>query len=368
VGSQGTGELGIMTMIGPARMFMLPPDPFASESLVFQWALFSSGRARAVSRVGEMGVRIGDAGVRRARLDVAYRVRSAFAEAAYRRDAIRGYRAGWEAAEEMEKLTRARYEEGKIPEAFVFAAEAQTAKARRDLRVAEAEYESALAQLREALGGGLGEPFEIGEWQDAVLPDTLERALDLAYSLRPELLSIAYEREKAGSAAEAVRRSLLPEVRLFGVQTGATGRSMAPDSSYHVGVLLSVPLFDGLMRSAEARRADSEAAKAAAMLESERLAVEAEVRSAWAKWRAVEDVLAFAEAQFRAAEEAYRIAKLRFDVGKAVHAEVSVVLADLIAAQVSLADAHRYKRKAEAELIRAIGLEPEREKLSNTGG
>ncbi len=368
VGSDGTGTLGMMTMVNPGRMFMLPPDPFAAESLVFQWALFTSGKDRAIARVGDLGVRVGESALRRTRLDVSLRVRTAFAEAAYRRDAVNGYRAGLDAAEEMEKLTRARYEEGKVPEAFVFAAEAQTAKARRDLRVAEAEYEAALAKLREAVGGELAEPVELGEWQDATLPETLEKALELAVSLRPELQSYSFARKKAGAAADAVRRSQLPEVRLFGAQTGMTGRSMAPDTSYNLGVLLSIPLFDGSKRASEARQAEAEAAKATASYEAERLSVEAQVRSAWAKWRAVDDVLAFAEAQLRAAEEAYRIAKLRFDVGKAVHAEVSVVLADLVAAEVSVADAHRYKRMAEAELIRAIGLEPEREKPSNTGG
>lgn len=368
VGSEGRGDTGLMSMLEPSRMFMLPPEAFLAASLTFQWRLFTSGRDTAARDAGAQEIREAEQALALARVEVAHAVRIAFAEAAYRADAVHAHRANLSAAEEVEALTKARFEEGKVPEAFLFAAQAQTARARRDLRVAEADLEASLAELAAAVGGELREGTTLGDWYTEQLPESLESAVEEAYAHRPELLAERARADLQSAMAEMARRSGLPELSLFGTHLSFDGERAGSSSDSKIGLLLSMPLADGGLRRARAKEAAAGRLAAEARLSVARLEVAAQVRSAWARWRAVADVLRHAEAEFRAAEEAYRIARLRFDVGKAVHAEVQVVLADLIASRVALAEAHRFERSAEADLLRAIGRQPEKGEKKISGG
>jgi len=360
VGSVGRGDTGLMSMLQPSRMFMLPPDAFFAASLTFQWRIFTSGRDAAARGAGAAEVREAEHSLALARVEVAHGVRAAFAEAAYRVEAVSAYKAGLLAAEEMESLAKARFEEGKIPEAFLFAAQAQTARARRDLRMAEADLEAALAELAAAVGAELPEGALPGNWNAEQLPPTLEAALQEAHDGRPDLLAEQARVERQGAMAEMARRSGLPELSLFGTQNSFDGERVGASSDAKVGLLLSMPLADGGLRRAQAGEASAAGLAAHSRLAAARLDVGAQVRAAWARRRAVPDVLRHAEAELRAADEAYRIARLRFDVGRAVHAEVQVVLADLIAARVAVAEAHRFDRSAEADLLRVLGRPPEK--------
>jgi len=358
VGSEGRGDTGFMSMLEPSRMFMLPRDAFFAASLTFQWRIFTSARDAAARDVGGFEVREAEQALALARLQVAYRVRKAFAEAAYRTEAVAAYEAGLLAAEEMESLAKARFEEGKIPEAFLFAAQAQTARARRDLRIAEADLEASIAELGAAVGGGLRDGARPGDWRAQQLPDTLESALGEAYDRRPELLAERARARRQGAEAEMARRSALPELSVFGTQITFGSERGGSSSNATVGLLLTMPLADGGMRRARASEATAGGLAAESRLGAALLDVAVEVRAAWARRSAVPDVLRHAEAELQASEEAYRIARLRFDVGKAVHAEVQVVLADLIAARVAVAEARRFDRNAEADLLRALGRQP----------
>lgn len=355
VGSDGSGDTGLMSMLEPSRMFMLPPDAFVAAALTFQWRVFTSGRDAAAREAAALEVREAEQELALARINVAYAVRTAFADAAYRAEAVAAYEAGLAAAEEMEALAKARFEEGKIPEAFLYAAEAQTERARRDLRIAQADLEASLAELEAAIGAELPQGARLGDWGAEQLPEELETALQEAFRSRPELLFEQLRVGKRAAEAEMARRSALPELSLFGTYLAADGERSGSSSEPKIGLLLSMPLADGGVRRARAGEAQAGSQAAESRLAAVRLEVAAQVRAAWARRRAVPDVLRHAEAESRAAEEAYRIAKLRFNVGKAVHAEVQVVLADLIAARVAVADAHRFDRLAEASLLKAVG-------------
>jgi cobalt-zinc-cadmium efflux system outer membrane protein len=368
VGSEGRGDTGLMSMLEPSRMFMLPPDAFIAASLTFQWRVFTSGRDAAAREAAAFEVHQAELELARARIEVIHAVRTAFAEAAYRAEAVAAHEAGLVAAEEMEALAKARFEEGKIPEAFLFAAEAQTERARRDLRLAQADLEASVAQLEAAVGSELPQGVRPGAWRAQQLPEALETALQEAYTSRTEMLLEQARAGKHNAEAEMARRSALPELSLFGTYLAFEGDRLGSSTDSKIGLLLSMPLADGGLRRARAGEASAGGEAAESRLAAVRLDVAAQVRAAWARRQAVPDVLRHAEAELRAAEEAYRIARLRFDVGRAVHAEVQVVLADLIAARVAVADAHRFDRLAEADMLKAVGRQPETPNLNSSGG
>jgi cobalt-zinc-cadmium efflux system outer membrane protein len=130
---------------------------------------------------------------------------------------------------------------------------------------------------------------------------------------------------------------------------------------YKVGLVLSMPLADGGMRRAEADEMAAIADQAMQENQAVNVRVTSEVIAAWSRWAASPDVVRASEAQVAAAEEAYRIAKLRYQEGKAPQVEVEQVAAGLVDALAARAEANAFRRIAWANLMRAVGISPDQE-------
>jgi outer membrane protein len=349
----GNGSMVFPSTVEPINFAMLPPDGVAMGNLTLMWKVWTGGRDATARRLGDAKIRAAQEMLATVQQDVALAVRVAFAAYVYQVDALEAAKAELAAALEMERTTIELEKNGKAPRAFVLRATATVKAAEREVAMSEAAARMAKADLDEAAGFPVN--VAVSNAQAIEVPDDLASALQ-AGADRSELRFMLAMAESMGLEAEAVKRSLLPEVSLMamgGTAQTSRGESMT-DAKF--GLVFSVPLTDGGMRSSRAAVFRARAQELLAQAEEMRLTVRKEIESAWAEWTAGAPVTDSAQAGLAAATEAYEVERLRYENGRATVAELLDTLSALTRAKLDVIDAHRFSSIAGARIQRAIGL------------
>ena len=346
----GNGSMIFPSTVEPVNYAFLPPDGVAAGNLMLMWRVWSGGRDASARRMGNARVRAAEETLATVRQDVELAVRLAYAEFVYRSGAVEASKADATAALEMERITRELEANGKAPRAFVLRLSAAARKAEQEVAMAEAAAKMAKAELEEAAGG----PVEVADGQGAAqaAPRNLVEAL-AAGARRHELAFMVAMAESMGFEAESVRRSLLPEVSL--VAMGGTVQTSRGDSmtDSKFGLVVSIPLTDGGMRSSRASMLRSKEKEFMAQVEEMRLTVKKEIEAAWAEWSAASAVSAAAHAGHAAATEAYEVEKLRYENGRSTVSELLDSLAALARARLDVLESVRFQAQSAAKLARA---------------
>ncbi len=123
--------------------------------------------------------------------------------------------------------------------------------------------------------------------------------LDAAARQRPELAGARARILAAGHDVSAANAAFLPQVGLFGMADFFASRMNDMDrwEEYTVGVGVSLPLFDGGMRSAQVRRARAERARLTALEQDAALKVARDVAQAHERSAAARTNIATAVAE-----------------------------------------------------------------------
>jgi outer membrane protein TolC len=186
---------------------------------------------------------------------------------------------------------------------------------------------------------------------------TTEReALDRAYRGRSDLQAITLQAEAARQQVGAIRKEKLPTVGVMGDYgvSQRNGRSYLP--TYDLGIMLSVPIFDGLRR--EGRVAEQEAA--VRDLESRardlRIQVEADVRNAVLDLASSTEAVAAARERLSLAEQEVAQSRERFQAGVSGNADVITASQTLNLARTQLVDALTSYQASRVALARAEGV------------
>jgi len=355
-GAGGDGSMIFPSTVMPTNYSSLGSGERALANGTFMWRVFSFGRERTARGIqaAETGAATDD--VRREELDVALRVRLAFSDALLMRDRVAARQAAVESAVEVERVTRERFDAGKVPEAFLYRAQADTAAMRKDLAMSEAEARASEAMLREAIGLPQSDLARPGDWDTPFeAPAGLDKAIESAVKQRPELASLERSAQGFGLRASLAQKSLLPELSLMAMGDWMGARNMPGELASKVGLVLSFPLSDGGERRAVKAEASAMGAKMKAEYDMALLKVEAEVASAWFTWESVQAVLDAAKSELAASREAYRITLIRYQEGKAILSELTDARSQLVSAEVGAAESEAYRRQAWTRLARSVG-------------
>ena len=355
-GSLGHGEMIFASSTEPLSLTHMNADEQATLNGMLMWKVFSFGRDRVARAVANSETGASTQMLRLEETELAMRVRIAFSVALLRRDALAARKAAEESADEVLRTTKAALDAGKVPEAFLFRAQADESAMRRETAMAEADANVALAALKEAVGQEQGTGTVLGDWDVQLdAPKTQGDAVKQARDLRAELSNLKATQTAFSLRARLFGLSSLPEFSLTAMGDLMALSDMHPDSSYRLGFVLSFPLADGGERRSGRAEQQAMADKAAADLDAARLKVDSEVAQAWAMWQAAPKVRQAADDEAKSGEESYRVALLRYREGKAILAEVIDARAQLVAAKLAKAEAEDYTRRAWAMLQRAMG-------------
>ncbi|MGD0484079.1 MAG: TolC family protein, partial [Gemmatimonadales bacterium] len=238
-------------------------------------------------------------------------------------------------------------------------AEAQLAEARSDLIGARRDRDQARLALLRRLSLPLDAPVQLADRIDAPgIADSAppaDSAVVRALRERPDVRAAAEESGAARDRLSAVHAEVLPSVAIFGDE-GVTGLSWAHLlRTYEYGLKVSVPVFDGLRRSARAGEQEALVREAEARERDARQQAEAEVRGALLDVASGREQVVAARERLRLADQEYAEARERFRTGVSGNADVVQASSSLNRARTRLVDALANLQTARVALARAQG-------------
>ena len=355
-GATGSGSMIFPGTVDPINYELLSSGSTGVLNGTLMWTFFSSGRDRALADSNTFLIRQKEASLLSTSQSVVLAIRLAFADSLYKSEIVQAHIAARESAQEVLRISQARLEAGKIPEAFVLRAKADVAKADKDIALAQVDAEISEASLWEASGFDQQSSKELGAWDVPLMsPTSKQEALKFAELHRLELVMVQAAVKQAKALGRAVDKSKLPELTLMAMNDYAGSRGTAGSNTYKAGLTLSFPVGDGGRRNSEKQEWSAMVTKSEAELMGLRNKIEAEVASAWAEWFATSKVSAAAHAEVEASEEAYRVALIRYQEGKSILSELTDSRSQLTHARLSVAESSSYARKAWSKLSRAMG-------------
>jgi outer membrane protein TolC len=186
---------------------------------------------------------------------------------------------------------------------------------------------------------------------------TTEReALDAAYKNRNDLQSLTLQAEAARQQASAIQKERLPSVGAiadYGLSQ-RNGRSYLP--TYDLGVIVSLPIFDGFHREGRVEEQQSVARDLDNRARDLRAQVEADVRTAVLNLASSTEVVAAARERLTLADQEVAQARERFQAGVSGNADVITAALTLNSARTQLVDALTSYQTSRVALARAQGV------------
>ena len=262
------------------------------------------------------------------------------------------------------KATTDRYEIGDLTRTDVAQSQSRLALARGDLRSAEVGLVSSRERYVQVVGkppADLAPPPPLPG-----LPATPDDAVDFALANNPDLQAARQRSKAAAFDVRVAEAAKLPTVSvntigayqnflgtLGTVPGGVT--ALQQFTTAQAGVSLSVPLFQGGRPAAQTRQAQ---AREGAALESEiaaERAVIASVRSAFAQYRAANEIIAMNQTAVDAAALSLEGVKAENSVGNRTILNILDAEQELLRAQVQLVAARRNAYVAGFNLLSAMG-------------
>jgi outer membrane protein len=355
IAARGDGSMMFSPEAGGRGFESAPREGILAADAMLEWTVFSWGREASLRRVGTRTIEAARAEAEMTVLDVLHELRIEFAMGLRLQSVVEGLKTQVASAQELERITNARYDEGKVPQAYVFRAKADRLRAERQLAVAEADLLAALAGVAVCCGADIT-GGRLGEWDIPLdVPKTFDDALNFALEHSPDIAKLKSEAAVMGFREEAAKRSALPQLSLNAMGDFLSREVAGSSRGTNAAAVLTFPLYDGGLRKSEIAQARARRLDLEAQLQAKINEVRREVVTHWAQWIAAEKVVESALAEKEAGSEAYRIAKIRYEEGKSIQVEVSQALADLQASMIAEAEAWEYKRTAWTHLMRAIG-------------
>jgi outer membrane protein TolC len=256
--------------------------------------------------------------------------------------------------DERLRLTREMFDAGRVPRYYVLRDETERANAVQMDAMARSRAEQALIALKTTLGVDLASPITLADALGyAPEPVSVEEGVRQAAATHPEIASAARQREAAQADVRAAYGNYFPQVSVSYMYDGMWAKnrnesSMSADG-YSVGVVVTLPLFDGFQRENAVKTAKAKLDRA---VEGEGLArqqIAKEVNQAALMLRAAETGVEASRTGLAQAEEEFRVMKERFESGRGIQLEI-------LDAQVSLTRARFNAVAALAEYNTAFAM------------
>ncbi|RME66375.1 MAG: TolC family protein, partial [Nitrospirae bacterium] len=253
---------------------------------------------------------------------------------------------------------RAMYENGLVTKNDLLQAEVSLAEAEQERINAENLLRIKRAALNVILKSPPDEEITLVEAPSPMDIDiSLEEAYKRATEARPELIALRHRIEALKLQKSAVKRQFLPKLYLAGGYEYQQNQYMVHEGNWSLVAGLKVELFSGGLRIAQINELDS--AVREAEIEEQRLReeIKLQVKSAYLSLHSARHKLTVSEKAVAQAEENYRLHRLRYKEGVGTSTDVTDALVMLKAQKTNYYRALYDAKRAEAELLYAIGAD-----------
>ncbi|MFN8611900.1 MAG: TolC family protein [Vulcanimicrobiota bacterium] len=227
------------------------------------------------------------------------------------------------ARQELLQKVQERFQLGRVARYVVLRAEAEQSTARQSVNSSRSRYLQREAELKAQIGLSCESRFQYPEQTDIPKPPlTLVDSLSAARQQRPDLVATRVAIEEGDQRLLASLAEFSPRLALVAQAESMSSTAMGWKPGASVGLTLSFPLFDGGQRAAQVRAAELDLDLRKNALEQLELQVEREVTVAHAGLCEALENAELSEVEVAKASEEWRIAKLRFEMGRALYLEM----------------------------------------------
>jgi outer membrane protein TolC len=320
-------------------------DNYAAGLAAYQF-LFDFGRRHGLVTQRDAEAEAEAARARLVELDVVYAVTVAYADLAAAREVVSVFERAVAQRGEQRHRADVRARADLAPEADVYTAEAELARA--ELSLVEAQNAAAVgaARLNSAIGLGSAAPdYKLETLASGGPSDTLAVYLERALAQRPDLRMFEEQARAAGAVISQARSDYWPTVGAVG-GINTRGQEDTDANNYYVGVVLTWPLFDGLATDHEVAAARLQQAALGHDIQDLRLQIAEQVQRAYLDCGAAGERIALAERAAAAAAVQLKLADQRYANGLGSIIEV-------VEAERQSTDASALRVRASADLVGA---------------
>jgi outer membrane protein len=344
-------------------------DQTKDANVTAMYPLFSGGRDyygyRAAARRAEAGQHM----LRATEVDVAMQARLDYLNVLRERENLRVTTDLLRDVEERLRVTRETFEAGRVPRFYVLRDETELANVQQMQAMAQSRVEQSLVALKTTLGLDLASVVELTdrlEYRPAAV--SIEEGIREASDRQPEIQAAGKQREAAEAEVRAAYGNYFPQVSLSYMydwgwtrnrawESQAEGTRMRGDGSegYSVGVVVTLPVFDGFMRENALKTAKSKLDRAVQAEGLARQQIAKDVNQAALMLTAAEKSVEASQKGLEQAEEEARVIRERFESGRGIQLEVLDAQVALTRARFNAVNALAEYQGAQAMWLRAIG-------------
>lgn len=255
------------------------------------------------------------------------------------------------------KLAEARFKAGAVLQSDLLRARVQEAEVKEMVTRAESGVTLSLANLNFAMGVSQQEAYDVSGNLAAKEPEkNLDALTGEALALRPDLVSLGFNRKNAEAGVSQARTDYAPTLSIMGQTDWNSGRPAGDDAkSWAVMAVLQWNIFDGLVTSSNVKQAAAQAGRMRAMEDQMKAAVQLQVKQAYYGLQASRDRITATASSVQEAEEGLRIVQKRYEVGMTNFVDVLGAESALIRARTGALQALYDNNVADAELKLATG-------------
>ena len=235
---------------------------------------------------------------------------------------------------------------------------AQTAKGNAIIALIQARTneDSARVSLLQTLGLDPQSPVKVGTESAAIVDtDHFDLLITQALEHRPEILRAKANIEAARFGAHAARTTSAPTLSSNLSFSSNDPGFPAGGPAYGVGIILSVPIFDGERTAGAMKEANANLKSAQADLVTTQLQVRTDVAQAFLNVRNAEQQFEAAKTNVDNAQESLRIAEGRYKSGVGLFLDIINAQTALLSAQTSAAIAFAEVSHQRTVMLRATG-------------
>lgn len=345
-------------------------DQSRDANVTAMYSLFSGGRDWYGYQAAARRAEAGRAMVRVSEVDAAMQARLDYISAVRESENVRVTNDLLRAIEERLRVTRQAFDAGRVPRYYLLRDEAEQANALQMLAMARSRAEQAVVALKTTLGVDLASPIVLTDTLEvAPITVSVEDAMREATARHPEIQAVAKQRSAAAADVRAAHGGYFPQVSIsymydWGVARNRTWESQADgmrsrsDSAegYSVGVVVTLPVFDGFMRESALKTAKARHERAAQAEALIRQQIARDVTQAALMLGAAEQSVQASGKGLEKAEEEYRVVKERFASGRGIQLEILDSEVALTRARLNVVNALADYATAAAMWRRATGV------------
>ncbi|MBT9138414.1 TolC family protein [candidate division NPL-UPA2 bacterium Unc8] len=320
--------------------------------------LYAGGMIRGTIQAAELHHQAMEEGLHTVEAEITFRVKKGFYGILLAQELVAVRAEALNLLQSHYQTTKERFNKGEVPRFDLLRAEIEVINASSELIQVRSQLQSVENLFKNLLDLDLDSSFSLeGSLEYLPLQPDLNEALLKALEQRSEIRQLRLVSKMREKNIDVARSGHRPLISLFGNYEGLEGLPPTPDWdwNWNAGIMIEVPIFDGLMTRGRVGQARSEHEKSLLGLKDFKDRVRFEVRQAFLDLEKAREIIEFQLKNVQQAEENLKIVRERHRKGISTHLEVMGVHLALTKARTGYARALYEHLIGKASLERATG-------------